>query len=92
MRILSLSSIVGLALPIYNTITIQETVMPGSGIEINVINKISNELIYIFILHIFFFLNQEIIFNDTTVSSVTQKDINVAKYFNVPIYLINFMI
>ena len=35
----------GLALPIYNTITIQETVMPGSGIEINVINKLSNETI-----------------------------------------------
>lgn len=28
----------GLALPIYNTITIEETVLPGSGIEINIIN------------------------------------------------------
>ena len=28
----------GLALPIYNTITIEETVLPGTGIEINVIN------------------------------------------------------
>ncbi len=27
----------GLALPIYNTITIEETVLPGSGIEINII-------------------------------------------------------
>ena len=27
----------GLALPIYNTITIEETVLPGTGIEINVI-------------------------------------------------------
>ena len=29
----------GLALPIYNTVTIQETVLPGSGIEINIHNK-----------------------------------------------------
>ena len=28
----------GLALPIYNTITVEETVLPGSGIEINIIN------------------------------------------------------
>lgn len=28
----------GMALPIYNTITIEETVLPGTGIEINVIN------------------------------------------------------
>ncbi len=28
---------VGMALPIYNTITIEETVLPGTGIEINVI-------------------------------------------------------
>ena len=27
----------GMALPIYNTITIEETVLPGSGVEINVI-------------------------------------------------------
>ena len=27
----------GMALPIYNTITIEETVLPGTGIEINVI-------------------------------------------------------
>lgn len=26
----------GMALPIYNTITIEETVLPGTGIEINV--------------------------------------------------------
>ena len=29
---------IGMALPIYNTITIEETVLPGTGIEINVIN------------------------------------------------------
>lgn len=27
----------GMALPIYNTVTIEETVLPGTGIEINVI-------------------------------------------------------
>ena len=37
----------GMALPIYNTITIEETVLPGTGIEINVINdeNVSNDLI-----------------------------------------------
>ena len=30
---------VGMALPIYNTITIEETVLPGTGIEINVLNN-----------------------------------------------------
>ncbi len=35
----------GLALPIYNTITIEEMVLPGSGIEINVINKENQEKI-----------------------------------------------
>ena len=36
----------GLALPIYNEITVEETVMPGSGIEINIIdeNNIYNTL------------------------------------------------
>ena len=29
----------GLALPIYNTITIEETVLPGTGIEINMISE-----------------------------------------------------
>lgn len=29
----------GMALPIYNTITIEETVLPGTGIEINVLNN-----------------------------------------------------
>ena len=28
----------GMALPVYNTITIEETVLPGTGIEINAIN------------------------------------------------------
>ena len=27
----------GLALPIYNTVTIEETVLPGTGIEINIL-------------------------------------------------------
>lgn len=35
----------GLALPIYNIVTIEETVLPGSGIEINVINKETQERI-----------------------------------------------
>lgn len=29
----------GLALPIYNTITVEETVLPGTGIEINIIDE-----------------------------------------------------
>ncbi len=33
----------GLALPIYNTITVEETVLPGTGIEINIINE-GNEI------------------------------------------------
>ncbi len=33
----------GLALPIYNTVSIQETVLPGSGIEINIYNENDNE-------------------------------------------------
>jgi len=33
----------GLALPIYNTVSIQETVLPGSGIEINIHNEDSDE-------------------------------------------------
>lgn len=32
----------GMALPIYNTITIEETVLPGTGIEINVISEDEN--------------------------------------------------
>ena len=32
----------GMALPIYNTITIEETVLPGSGIEINVMSEDEN--------------------------------------------------
>jgi homoserine kinase len=31
----------GMALPLYNTITIEETVLPGTGIEINVLNDTS---------------------------------------------------
>ncbi|MGN1124723.1 MAG: homoserine kinase [Candidatus Gastranaerophilaceae bacterium] len=33
----------GLALPIYNIVTIEETVMPSTGIEINVMKDIENE-------------------------------------------------
>lgn len=33
----------GMALPLYNTITIEETVLPGTGIEINVINDNTTE-------------------------------------------------
>ena len=29
----------GLALPIYNTIIVEETVLPGSGVEINIIDE-----------------------------------------------------
>ena len=29
----------GMALPIYNEITVEETVMPGSGVEINIISE-----------------------------------------------------
>ena len=38
----------GLALPIYNTITIEETVLPGTGIEINLMsdNDITDEAIF----------------------------------------------
>ena len=32
----------GLALPIYNTITIEETVLPGTGIEINIMSEDEN--------------------------------------------------
>ena len=29
----------GLALPLFNTVTVEETVLPGTGIEINIIDK-----------------------------------------------------
>ena len=29
----------GLALPVYNVVTVEETVLPGSGIEINIIDE-----------------------------------------------------
>ena len=32
----------GIALPIYNTITIEETVLPGTGIEINIMSEEEN--------------------------------------------------
>ncbi len=37
----------GMALPLYNTITIEETVLPGTGVEINVINdeSVASDLI-----------------------------------------------
>ena len=34
---------IGMALPIYNIITIEETVLPGTGIEINVISETDND-------------------------------------------------
>ncbi|MDO5307241.1 MAG: homoserine kinase [bacterium] len=34
----------GLALPIYNTITIEETVLPGTGVEINILSENENSL------------------------------------------------
>ena len=36
----------GMALPLYNTITIEETVLPGTGVQINVINddSVTNDL------------------------------------------------
>lgn len=33
----------GLALPIFNTITVEETVMPGTGIEINIIDETNEQ-------------------------------------------------
>ncbi len=33
----------GLALPLYNIISVEETVLPGTGIEINIINEKNNE-------------------------------------------------
>lgn len=33
----------GLALPLYNIVSIEETVLPGSGIEINIINEKNND-------------------------------------------------
>lgn len=33
----------GLALPLYNVITVEEQVLPGSGIEINIINEKNND-------------------------------------------------
>ena len=33
----------GLALPIYNTITVEETIMPGTGIEINIIDETNEQ-------------------------------------------------
>ncbi len=34
----------GLALPVYNVITIEETIMPGSGIEINILDNDSDNI------------------------------------------------
>jgi homoserine kinase len=33
----------GLALPLYNVVSVEETVLPGSGIEVNIINEKNNE-------------------------------------------------
>ena len=32
----------GIALPIYNTVTIDETVLPGTGVEINILSQDEN--------------------------------------------------
>lgn len=37
----------GLALPIYNTVTIEETILPGTGININIIDENNNEVLNI---------------------------------------------
>lgn len=34
---------IGMALPIYNTVTIEETVLPGTGIEINIISETDDD-------------------------------------------------
>ena len=34
---------IGLALPIFNTITVEETIMPGTGIEINIIDETNEQ-------------------------------------------------
>lgn len=34
----------GLALPVYNVVSIEETIMPGSGIEINILNNHSDNI------------------------------------------------
>ncbi len=34
---------IGMALPIYNTITIEETVLPGTGVEINIISETDDD-------------------------------------------------
>ena len=33
----------GLALPLYNTVTVEETIMPGTGIEINIIDETNEQ-------------------------------------------------
>ena len=33
----------GMALPVYNTITVEETIMPGTGIEINIIDETNEQ-------------------------------------------------
>ena len=34
----------GLAFPLYNIVSVEETVLPGSGIEINIINEKNNDI------------------------------------------------
>lgn len=36
----------GMALPIYNTVMVEETVLPGSGIEINIINNANDDELF----------------------------------------------
>ena len=74
----------GLALPLYNEITVEETVMPGSGIEINVIDtnetfdvlsvpKDSNNLAYKAIELLYNFIGQ------------TANDIKITIKTNIPV-------
>lgn len=74
----------GLALPLYNEITVEETVMPGSGIEINIIDdsetfdilsvpKDSNNLAYKAIELLYNFIGQ------------TASDIKITIKTNIPV-------
>ncbi len=74
----------GLALPLYNEITVEETVMPGSGIEINIIDdnetfdvlsvpKDSNNLAYKAIELLYNFIGQ------------TANDIKITIKTNIPV-------
>ena len=42
----------GVALPIYNTVTIDETVLPGTGVEINILSESADGVDNLIIDHI----------------------------------------